>query len=370
MDVGGGTGASRTKQVTPMRKLLSLVALGLGVLLLVSAAIVRFAVAPAKAVLPSDTDTTRTYSGTAATLFNPAALTQGGPALLTNVPITATHRDQVMATKGDSALVADTRTVIVNNNPVSSVAARYAVDRKNLGAGSGFADVSKQTGITFNWPVRTSKHDYTGWVPDTQQTTTLKYTGTAKRGGINTYMFTTTTQPAPITDTKILSALPSGLPKSTLTQLASSLGLPAATLQQLQTVLPSLPDVVPFKYTYQVTATYYVAPKSGIVVDLNQHEVRTLVLSIGGQDVPVTPIMDLTFTSTKATLAQAASDAKDKTRALDLIYVWLPLGLAIGGLVLLLAGGAGLLGGRRSVPADGGADGRHERIEPIGTQTS
>jgi hypothetical protein len=353
-----------------MRKLLSLLAIGLGVLLLVSAAIVRFAVAPAKAVLPSDTDTTRTYGGTAATLFNPAALTQGGPALLTNVPITATHRDQVLGTKGDNALVADTKTVIVNNSPVSSVAYRYAIDRKNLGAGSGFADVSKQNGITFNWPVRTNKHDYTGWVSDTQQTTPLKYAGTAKRGGISTYVFTTTTQPAPISDNKVLAALPSGLPKSTLAQLASSLGLPAATLQQLQAVLPSLPDVVPFKYTYQVTATYYVAPKSGIVVDLNQHEVRTLVLSIGGQDVPVTPIMDLTFTSTKATLAQAVSDAKDKTSAINLIYVGLPLGLAIGGLLLVLVGGAGVLLRRRSVPAGGGSDGRHERIEPIGTPTS
>ena len=347
-----------------MRKTLSFLAVGLGVLVLISAAVVRFAVAPAKAVLPSDTDTTRNYTGTAATLFNAAALTQGGSPLLTGVPISVVHRTQVLDTKGGNALVSDSKAVLANKTPVASVDYRYAVDRTDLGAGSGFSNVVQQKGLTFNWPVRTAKHDYTGWVSDTGQTTTLKYTGTAKRGGINTYVFTTTTKAAPITDAQVLKALPSGLPKATLVQLATSLGLPAATLSQLQAVLPSLPDVVPFKYSYQVTATYWIAPKSGIVVDLNQHDVRTLLLSIGGQTVPVTPVFDITFSSPAKTLAAAVSDAKDKGGKVDLVYSTLPIGLTIGGAVLLLLGLAGLFIGRRP-PASGGTDGRHERIDPV-----
>lgn len=349
-----------------MRRILSFLVVGLGVLLLVAAAVVRFAVAPAKAVLPSNTDTTRTYTGTAATLFNPAALAGGGSALLHGVPITVLHRTQALGTKGGSALVSDRKVVSANGKPVASVDYRYAVDRTNLGTGSNFKDVVAQRGITFNWPVRTAKHDYVGWVSDTHATTTLKYTGTANRGGMTTYVFTTATKPAPITDSQVLAALPKGLPKATLVQLATQLGLPQATLGHLQAVLPTLPAVVPFHYTYQVTATYWVAPKSGIVVDLKQHDVRMLVLTIGGQNVPVTPVMDITFSSPASTLASAVSDAKDKAGAIELIYVQLPLGLAIGGVVLVLAGLAGLLI-RRSDETQPGPGGLHERIEPVST---
>ena len=347
-----------------MRRILSAVAVTLGILALILGTVVRFAVAPAKAVLPSNTDTTRTYTGTAAALFNPAALTGGGTPLLKGVPITVAHRTQVTGTKGDNAKISDSKVVSAAGSPVASVNYTYAVNRTNLGAGSGFTGVVAQQGLTFNWPVRTAKHDYVGWVSDTHATTNLKYTGTATRGGITTYVFTTTTAPAPITDGQVLAALPAGLPKTALAQLAGQLGLPAAELQQLQVVLPSLPDVVPFHYTYQVTATYWVAPKSGIVVDLTQHEVRTLVLSIGGQNVAVTPVMDISFTSPATTLAAAAQDAKDKAGAIDLVYVQLPIGLVVGGALLVLAGVAGLLIRRPSRGTGAGPGPLHERIEP------
>jgi hypothetical protein len=202
------------KRVIAMRKVLSLIALVLGLFSLAAVLIVRFAVAPAKAVLPSDTDTTRTYTGTAATLLNPAVLTGGsGPALLTNVPVTVTHRDAVLQTKGGNALVSDIKIVTANGAKVAGVDYKYAVDRTNLGEGTKFAGVVAQKGITFNWPVRTEKHNYIGWVSDTHATTVLKYTGTAKRGGLTTYVFTTMTAPARITDSQVLAALPQALPR-------------------------------------------------------------------------------------------------------------------------------------------------------------
>jgi hypothetical protein len=331
-----------------MWRKLAIVGVVLGVLLAVGAGLIRWVAAPALAVLPGDTDTTRTYEGKAAVLLNAAALTSGGQVLLTDVPITVTHRTRVLDTDGDNALVSDARTVKAGGNEVAGVVYRYAVNRTDLGRGSGFDDVVKQTGLTFNWPIRTEKRAYTGWVPDTQSTTQLSYKGTQGRGGVDTYVFTTTTtQAAPITDPQVLKALPASLPKPALASLVGGLGLSAAQLQAFQQLLPTLPDPVPFAYTYQVQATYWVAPDSGIVVDLDQHETRSVALATGTTMVPITPVMDLAFKSTPDTLAAAADDARNDGRAVSLLYQTLPLGLVVAGGFLILLGVVVLAAGRR-----------------------
>lgn len=333
-----------------MRKKLSIVGIAVGLLLVLGAGLMRWVVAPAVAVLPGSTDTTRTYSGTATQLLNAAALTSGGQALLTDVPITVVHHTKVLGTHGKNALVSDARTVKAGGQTVAGVDYRYAVNRTDLGAGNGYSGVVKQTGLTFNWPIRTQKHDYTGWVPDTQTTTRLNYTGTATRGGVDTYVYTANTTAAPIKDPQVLSALPTSLPKATVVTLVSGLGLSADQQKAFQQLLPTLPDPVKFAFTYQVAATYWVAPASGIVVDLKEHEVRTIALATGPLTVPVAAVMDITFTSTPATLAAAAADARDKGDAVSLVYVTLPVALAAGGGLLLVLGLVGLMLGRRRPP--------------------
>ncbi|PZS26968.1 MAG: hypothetical protein DLM59_17245 [Pseudonocardiales bacterium] len=332
-----------------MRKSASIIGIALGLLLMLAAGGVRWFVAPALAVLPGNTDTTRNYTGTAALLLNPSALTSpaAGDLLVRNAPITVAHHTKALGTKGGSALVSDAAVITAGGKPVASVDHHYAVDRSDLGRGSGYGGVVKQTGLTFNWPIHTRKQNYVGWVADTGKTTPLRFTGAAKRGGVSTYVFTTAAAAAPITDPLVLKALPQSLPKSTVAQLAAGLNLTPAQLSTFRAVLPSLPDPVPFSYTYQVSATYWVAPASGIVVDVTQHEVRTLNLSLGGAAVPVTPVMDITFRSSPSTLKAAATDARDKGKAIHRIYRTVPLGLLVVGAVLFLLGLVGVLLGRR-----------------------
>jgi hypothetical protein len=332
-----------------MRKLTSVIALAVGLVLVLGAVAGRWVAAPKLAVLPSDTDTTRTYAGTAATLLNAKALTStnAGPVLLTDVPISLSHRTKVLATKGDNALVSDSGTVTAGGSQVAGFQYRYAVDRTDMGRGSGFAGVVSQSGVTFNFPVRTAKHDYPGWVSDTQSTLPLTYEGTAKRGGLSTYVFRTDGKPAPITDPETLKALPPSLPKATLAKLAAGLGLDAGQLSGLTQALPSLPDPVPFSYTYGVTATYWVEPATGEIVDLQEREIRSVAIKVGGTLVPITPVLDISYTSTPAGLASAVKDARGDARLVNLVYRTLPLILFAVGLVALLAGAAGLLLGRR-----------------------
>ncbi|HZC71310.1 MAG TPA: porin PorA family protein [Jatrophihabitans sp.] len=332
-----------------MRKWTSVIAIAVGVLLLLAAGGVRWIAAPRLAVLPGDTDTTRTYTGTAATLLNATALNSAGagPVLLKDVPIRLSHRSKVLDTNGDSALVSDTGTVTANGSPIAGFDYRYAVDRTNMGPGSGFENVVHQSGITFNFPIRTAKHDYPGWVSDTQSTVPLTYEGTAERGGLSSYVFRTHSKPAPITDPATLKSLPASVPKATAARVAAGLDLPPAIQGALANALPSLPDPVPLNYTYQVTATYWVEPTTGEIVDLQEREVRSLALKVGNALVPITPVLDISYTSSPTELAAAVSDARHDANQVNLVYRTLPLILLIVGGVALLAGAAVLLLGRR-----------------------
>jgi Porin PorA len=353
-----------------MRKLSSVAAVVLGLVLIAGAGVVRWT-APSQVVLPADTNSTRTYTGTAATLFNASALTTpGAPVLLKNVPITTTHTTKVLDTNGSNALISDAGKLLVAGSPVGSFDYRYAVNRTSMDRGSGYKDVVAQTGITFNWPIRTAKHDYVGWVSDTQSTTPLVYAGTAKRGGLSTYMFTATVAAAPLTDPATLKELPQSLPKATLVNLAGGLGLDATKLGALAQALPLLADPVPFSYTYAMTATYWVQPGSGEVVDVQERETRTLGIKIGANVVPVTPVMDISYTSSPAQLATSVKEARHDGNLVTLVYETLPRGLGIAGVALFLVGIVGLVVLRRRPGSGGGGpaqvDPQHD-LEPVGT---
>src|ERR1700746_343617 len=106
-----------------MRRKFGIVSLIIGILLVGFAPIVRWVIAPNMTVLPGDLNTTRVFSGTAAVLANPTALsgTTVGPAVLRNVPITVTHADKVVKTSGDNALVKDTRIVTMPGFTVANL---------------------------------------------------------------------------------------------------------------------------------------------------------------------------------------------------------------------------------------------------------
>lgn len=335
-----------------MRRITWYVGLVVGLLLLVAAPIIRWGVAPAVSVLPSDTDTLRVYSGTATTVINPSVArgTLFGPALLHNQPVTVQHRVTVTDTNGNNALVAERKAVSIPGTTIADVNHRYAVDRKTMGRGSGYAGVTIQTGQTFNWPIHTARHDYVGWVGDTQSTTTLHYAGTAKRGGVETYKFTTTVPAQRITDPAMLAALPPSITKSMVNAMVPSLGMTTSQLQKFAELLPTLPDPAPLGYLFSATSTYWVAPDSGIVVDVTSHEVRTAAFVVGSTLAPVGPVLDFTYSAPLLTIKGAAADATDSANKMQLVSTTLPLAALIaGGLVLAVVTVAGVR--RRRHPA-------------------
>ncbi len=323
----------------------------LGLLCLAAAGILKWAVVPNGAKLPSDENATRQYDGTAKILLNPQALSTGdlSTALLANVPVAATRNVKTVATSGGVAQVQDTRTLTTaNGQPLGTTQASYAVDRKTLEATSDHPSdwqVTAAKGLTVSWPIGAEKKDYTGWVQETQTTTTLKYLRQETKQGLTTYVYQATTQPAPIKDPQVLSALPTALPASALQALSSLLPLPPA----VKALLPQLTQPVPVSYTYQVNSTYWVEPTTGLVVDTQREDIRAASLSVAGQTVVSGfRVFDVATAFTSASVASAASDAKDNKNTIDLYSSTLPLILLIVGIVALLAAAVVFLLSRRS----------------------
>ena len=316
----------------------------LGVLCLAAAAILKWVAVPSGAKLPSDENTTRQYDGNAKILLNPQALNTGNlkSALVVNTPVKATRNVKTLATSGDVAEVQDTRTLTTaNGQPVGNTQATYAVDRKTLEATSDHPSswqVTPAKGLTVSWPIGAEKKDYTGWVQETQTTTTLKYVRQETKQGLTTYVYQTSSQPAPIKDPQVLNALPKALPVSALQALAPILPLPPNVKAQLSTLLPQLTQPVPLSYTYQVNSTYWVQPTTGLVIDTQREDIRTAGLSVAGQTLAAgIPVFDVTTAFTSTSVANAASDAKDKKNTIDLFSTTLPLILLIIGILALLA---------------------------------
>lgn len=338
--------------VISMSKVAGRVFVVLGLVAVGAAAAVQWVLVPRLAQLPDDTNTTRIYSGVAAVVANPTVVTGNlvGPGLLRNVPVEVQHNTRVLATRGHQALVNDRRVLTVPGYTLATLVNRFDVDRRTFLPGHAFASATKAEGLTFNWPMGTRPHDYVGWVSDTMKTTVLKYVGTERRAGVETYVFHTKTASAPITDPQILRILPASMTQRQLMEITPSLMFTQPRLLKLAAVLAKAPQTVPLAYDYKVDATFWVAPASGIVVDHQQREVRSLSLVVGGRHVPVAPVMDMTYRFTPASVTAAANDAKSNASQLKLLRSTLPTGLLTGGLVLLLIGIALILSGRRFRP--------------------
>lgn len=308
---------------------------------------------PRMAQLPSNTNTTRIYTGNAAVVANPTIVsgTRIGPGLLRNVPVEVQHNTRVVDTRGHQALVKDTRVLTIPGFTLATLVNRFDVDRRTFQPGHAFASATPATGLTFNWPMGTKPHDYVGDVTDTGLTTRLRYIDTARRGGVETYIFRTHTKFAPITDPQVLKVLPPAMTKRQLMEITPSLGFTQKHLLKLNDILAKAPNTVPLAYTYKVNATFWVAPVSGIVVDHQQREVRFLSLVVNGRHVPISPVMDMTYRFTPATVVAAAHDAKSNAAQLDLLRSKLPFGMLVIGPILIIVGLI-LLAGRRRTDKD------------------
>jgi Porin PorA len=316
----------------------------IGLVLLIAAALLAWWITPSYvARVPSDYNKTRTYDGTIHSLLNPVALATGpaSAAIRRNLPVTLTDNVKVQQTSGNTALIQDTRTIKSGSTAVGSTVSHYAVDRQTLMATrshpSGW-NVTPASGLTVSWPFGAKRQTYTGWIPYTESTTSLKYVKDVQQGGTTTYEYHTTVPPTPIKNPQVLGVLPKTLPVSLLPRLEGAGLVTPAQAADLARIFPGA-TAIPLGYTYQASNTYFVSPATGLVVNVSNNETQMGGPRLpNGTIVPVIPVLSYSYHSTSASLSQAVNDATSGSTAITVLGVTLPIiFLSLGFVLVVLA---------------------------------
>ncbi len=314
----------------------------IGLVLLIAAGLMSWWITPSFiARMPGGYNTTRTYDATLRTLFDPAAMASGNlaSAIQSGLPGAVTETVKVQQTSGNTALVLDTRTLTVAGRTAGRMVSSYSLDRRTLEATSSHPanwTVTPATGLTVSWPLGAKQQNYTGWVPQTGTTTTLKYVKQVQQGGINTYEYQATVPATPIKNAQLLASMPKFLPAALLPKMTAAGIISPAVAASFASAFPNA-TLVPLSYSYQAANTYYVAPETGLVVDLSNNETQMAGVTLpNGKFVPVLPVLAYSYHASPTTLTDAVNDANNGSGTITTFGVSVPIAAAATGFVLLV----------------------------------
>lgn len=324
-----------------------------GVILVAAAFLLAFWITPTYvARLQGSTNTVRNYNGQVQTLVNPGALRSGNlaGAVITGVPETLRRQVTVQQTAGNTALVRDATTATASGRAIGSISSQYAISRTSFEATASHPagwSITKATGLTFNWPIGAKRQNYTGWVPFTQTTVPLRYTGQQPQGGINTNVYQATVPFTPVRNPQVLRSLPVSLPASLIPAVVKAGIIPASVAAEVARAFPNTTSV-PVRYVYQATSRYWVAPPTGIVVNTRTAESQVGGIALpGGTFVPLFPVLADSYSYTPATVQSAVSDANNGSSSMNTWGIIVPIVAGIVGFGLLVAAALLWIRGRR-----------------------
>ena len=306
-----------------MRRLLPPVLVGLGVFLLVGAAMLKFYAYPQLAVAPKDQDSVTRLSATDAVVFStdPAFLRE----VSMDLAVVNTTRGDIEATDEapDGTLVwADTQTVKNTDGVVLTQSVSLAAHDEHTGeavdcCGTFFEDDAEagpvevvRKGQVYKFPFGTEKKTYQWWDDTILDTVDATFEGETELDGLKVYEFV------------------ADIPQT----VVGTREVPASVLGEAGT------GNVEADVTYANRRTLWVEPTTGVVIDRREEQNNTL--QIDGEDRVTTTQATLEFTD--AQVAANIDEYSSKASLLGLVNGLFPLlGLILG--LLLIAGGV-LLG--------------------------
>jgi len=331
-----------------------------GILLVLIALVIKVVIYPSMAVWPDDVDAVRTYEGTLHVMLNPAAAAalQDPAALATldlsqlilrDMDVTISRHVTTEETKGNKAIVLEEVRASGPPDPIPAVLSGdswYAIDRKTMNAVPDFSDndnIPNREGLVIGFPIGTEKKNYPGWNGDAQRVTgDAEFVREEKHAasGLNTYVFGSESPPVEIVDPAKLAIFPPGVPKVLIQNMmaAGMIELTADDAAMFEQILPTLPDLVPLKYTYEYETVYWIEPTTGVLVDYTKHEVRWAAIEFGPMLKQVLKVFELSYNTSDESVKDAAEDAKDAKGLIDLLGTTVPMLLVVGGLVLGVIG--------------------------------
>ena len=288
---------------------------GLGAFLMVFGLLLRWYVAPRLIAAPAGFYIVVTLADSRASYFDESALT-------TRRDVTLTYNDTIRgdASAGTGTIaVWDQFTVLEDRKRKIQLIATFQRSAFNRRTGELTsccgASVNDDTrvrqdgiGVVF-WPIGTRQATYQVYDTNTERAWPAAYAGTAYVQGLLTYRFA---QRIPVTVVQQLPGVPTAL-----------LGLRG----------PS--HVVVANRTYQATNTFWVDPRTGVPVNVEER-ILSVLHAPGGQGRLMVANADLTMTP--ASQRALATVARQNAAAVTTIRQAGPLGGLLVGLLLLLAG--------------------------------
>lgn len=317
---------SRRQARRPALRRARLAVAGLGAFLLVAGLLLRLYAAPRLIAAPANLYQKDVLTAHDATYFDEGALVSRRGVTLT---YTSTVRGDPTASTGNIA-VWDSYSVLADRAhhvQVNSMFQRSAFNRHTgllvncCGASINDDTRVRQYGIGMFWPIPTHRGDYQVYDISTQRTWPAVYTGTARIGGLVAYRFA------------------QHIPPTLVQQLP---GVPTSLLGLRGPVHSVLAD----RY-YQAANTFWVDPRTGVVLDAHER-IRSVLHGPGGRGTLVAAAADLRMTP--ASRSGLLALAKQSAAAIATVRTTGPLAGGIGGLVLILAGTVRFRRGRRRLP--------------------
>ncbi len=305
-----------------MRRGIGIVLIGLGVFLLVLAALMRFTVVPAvaKAPLSPGEDTggiTQTdQSGVAAVLFDPATLTER-----TDVPLTAIRftRGDVPASQTSEALADDLaiyesflRTEDNTGTVVSASTLRVAFNRVTselsncCGANFDGREVEFSGINPLKFPMFTEPREYAYYDATLEEAVPITFVATEELEGLTVYRFEQSIEARQI---------------GTLEVPGDLVGFP-------------LPTFVAPRY-YANERTLWVEPTTGAILKGEERQIQTLRGPDGSDKVTV---IDAVVGTSASEVSEGVSQASSLAGLIVLLNSTVPLIGVIAGLILLIIG--------------------------------
>ncbi|MFE9327589.1 porin PorA family protein [Nocardia sp. NPDC052278] len=333
---------------------LSVVCLAVGVVLVLAAAIIRFAVLPGLMKLPADLDQSQKYEGTMQAV-DPAAFAANDLAhLLTpEMPITADRSLRVDTVDGDTAIVTSKALMKLPDGSKQSDVHTYAISRvdytpvnisqgqaSGLVSGDDRATFEQHEGVVLGWPMNPPKDGTTLYDPVTRTAQPAKFIAETKLEGRDVYEYRVDAG-GPIASPVILGqfkSFPSQLPKAAVAALLQAGVVPEPSREALSAGLSSVPEMVDVHFTSKNVVDVAVDRRFGAPLKAVQTQRMYASIPVDGKDVPVLPLSTVKLHTADSEVASAAHTLGKNALVLSLLRVWGPISMLVIGVALVAIG--------------------------------
>ncbi|MGW5106071.1 porin PorA family protein [Nocardia sp. NPDC004123] len=330
----------------------SIALLIVGILLITASMIVKFVMLPSMLKLPADLSKSQKYEGTISALNPEAFSNQDLAHLITpEAPIKADRSLTVDAVDGDTAIITSDTTIELPNGSQMKDVHSYSVSRtdyapvpltqekaQSLVPTNRMSTYQKHEGIAFSFPMNPSKDGNRIYDPVTQtgQDATFLDEGTLEGRDVYNYQVRAS---GPITSPTVLAQFknfPPQLSRSVLASLLQAGIVPEASRAAVQDHLSSLPDLIDTGFGSSNVANMAVDKQFGTPLKVDQTQAMFVTVPISGNAVPVLPLSTVKLHTSANEVSALAKDLSKNSTLLTVSGVWLPIGSALVGLLLIV----------------------------------